>query len=158
MSRRKAAGFVPCVVRQCGRGRESVPDCLTERGAVRAQSPEADELPPPLPPGVPADALQKFGPAPPPVPRVSEPSQPDDGVDLPGEDELRTDSELARTALAAAVLGPFACGLFTIYSLYLIIKLSKMPGQMTPRASRQVLFALVIDLVWFVSLPQSCIS
>ncbi len=65
-------------------GLETCPDCLTERGAVMAPSPVTSNELPPLPPGVPADALQKFGPAPPPVPRVSEPSQPDDGVDLPG--------------------------------------------------------------------------
>jgi hypothetical protein len=129
-------------------GMEVCPDCLTERGAVMAPSPLTTIPTPLLPPGVPEDALQKFQPAAPPPPGLSEPSEPDEEVQLPGEDDLRVDSALAHQALLCAIFGPLACGLLNVYSLYVIWKLANMPAMMTPRASRQVLLALGIDIVW----------
>jgi hypothetical protein len=129
-------------------GLEVCPDCLTERGAVMAPSPVTSNAQPSLPPGVPSDALQKFRPATPPDPRVSEPSEPDDEVELPEEDDLRVDSALAHRAYLAAVIGSFLCGCLTIYSLTLLYRLSDTPEKLTPRASRKAWLALIINITW----------
>jgi hypothetical protein len=151
-------------------GLETCPDCLTERGAVRAPSPTTAEAPSfptfpsprPRPPGpetfttAPGAPLGTTGP----LLADEEVETPDEeaGVQLPEEDDLRLDTQVANRALRYAILGPLGCGILTCYSLFLIYELWLIPGGLTPRSARTAKIALIINLVWCAFLAMLLFS
>jgi hypothetical protein len=120
------------------------PACQTPREAVRTE--RSTTLPRRPPPAQSAEAIERrdqMMTGPPPIP---EHELTEDAVDIPPAETFLAD-DLARRAFRAAVFGAMTpiCGVFSLYSVWLSLRLCFMPGELTPQNSQRLRWALLIN-------------
>jgi hypothetical protein len=122
------------------------PACQTPREAVRATTPAVAQQPRrPARPEAPADAVRRRDQLTPGEPAVPEHELAESEPDLPPAETFLSD-DLARRALRAAIVGCLLpCGVVTLYSLWLQLRLCLFPGELSPEATRKLYWTFLIN-------------